>query len=156
MEWGDLTTSIYFKDGSLRDIYVLNTCIDDWQKWIKFVNQNYAVEFYNRKTGDKFLNIDFNKVSEYWDGMNEDGVYASIDLGGFALKCYFTYRNEIENDFSPNEIKNLIDHNSLTKYLKSVSKILNKHIWVTTEMQKNEVLVDVFHDKVTYPPTGPR
>ena len=152
MEWNDLKANIYFKDGSLRDIYVLITNMDDWEKWTEVVNQNYVVEFYDRRTGSKISSIDFNKVIECWQGINEDGVYAIINLDGILLNCYFTDKSEIENDFSPNEIKTITDHNSLMKYLTGISKTLNKPVLITSEMRKSEVLVNVLHDEITYFP----
>jgi len=44
MNWQTIKDKIYYGDGTLRDIYVLNISKEDWAKWIQFVNQNCRVE----------------------------------------------------------------------------------------------------------------
>jgi hypothetical protein len=43
MNWPDLKSKIYYSDGSLRDIHVLQTNLSDWQKWVDYVNENYRI-----------------------------------------------------------------------------------------------------------------
>ena len=45
--WKKLKREIYFCDGSLRDIYVQNIYEQDWRKWIRYVNENYRLEWFN-------------------------------------------------------------------------------------------------------------
>ena len=150
MEWGYINGSVYFKDGSLRDIYVFNTTVEDWEKWIRFVNDNYPIAFYDRRDSSEYSKIDFIKVSECWNGENEEGVYASINVEGIKIMCYFNGEDEIENDFTPSDVKNVTDHNNLMQYLTNVSKALNKPVLVTKEMQEDEVLISFFEGNVTY------
>lgn len=148
MNWDSIKRKIYFKDGSLRDIYVLDTNIVDWERWVNFINQNYSIEFYDRRFKDPSPLIDFNKVKEYWNKENEEGVYAVINVSGIKLMCYFNWKNDIENDFSPNSIKNIQDHNNLINFLIGISNILNKSVRITNEMKEEEVLVHIFHDEI--------
>ena len=41
--------------------------------------------------------------------------------------------DEIENDFFPEEVKTIEQHNLIIEYLKSISKILNKEVILTPE-----------------------
>jgi hypothetical protein len=44
MEWVDLKKKIYYWDGSWRDIYILETTLEDNKKWADYVNDKYLVE----------------------------------------------------------------------------------------------------------------
>jgi len=147
MDWKSIYKSIYFRDGSLRDILILNTNSTDWRKWIDFINQNYIVEFVDRRTNEKNNKIDFAKVKEYWKKINQEGVYASIMIDGIKLMTYFNSENNIENDFWPNDINTIEDHNNLINYLIKVSILLNKPVRVTSEMNEEDILINVLNEK---------
>jgi len=38
MNWKELQQEIYFKDGSLRDIYIYEIAFDDWVIWSNMVH----------------------------------------------------------------------------------------------------------------------
>jgi hypothetical protein len=151
MEWQKINTSIYYKDGSLRDIYIYNTTIHDWKKWIDYVNEKFKIIFHNRSNDITSDKIDIKDVIKYWRKENEYGVFASIDVYGIKLMCYFNLKNEIETDFAPNEIKDVDDHNNLINYLKTVSTILQKPVIVTAEMKEDEILLTVINEDIYYP-----
>ena len=135
MIWEKIKTDIYYSDGSLRDIYVLDSTIEDWKKWIGFINENYQVKFkYFDNQGNKKIEskINFYEVSKYWNNY-ENSISAEFLVGEVLLKCYFFSSDEIENDFFPEEVKSLEQHYLILDYLKSISKILNKEIILTPE-----------------------
>ena len=135
MIWEKIKTDIYYSDGSLRDIYVLDSTIEDWKKWIGFINENYQVKFkYFDNQGNKKIEskINFDEVSKYWNNY-ENSISAEFLVGEVLLKCYFFSSDEIENDFFPEEVKSLEQHYLILDYLKSISKILNKEIILTPE-----------------------
>ena len=135
MIWEKIKTDIYYSDGSLRDIYVLDSTIEDWKKWIGFINENYQVKFeYFDNQGNKKIEskINFDEVSKYWNNY-ENSISAEFLVGEVLLKCYFFSIDEIENDFFPEEVKTIEQHNLIIEYLKSISKILNKEVILTPE-----------------------
>ena len=135
MIWEKIKTDIYYSDGSLRDIYVLDSTIEDWKKWIDFINENYQVKFkYFDNQGNKKIEskINFYEVSKYWNNY-ENSISAEFLVGEVLLKCYFFSIDEIENDFFPEEVKTIEQHNLIIEYLKSISKILNKEVILTPE-----------------------
>ena len=135
MIWEKIKTDIYYSDGSLRDIYVLDSTIEDWKKWIDFINENYQVKFkYFDNQGNKKIEskINFYEVSKYWNNY-ENSISAEFLVGEVLLKCYFFSVDEIENDFFPEEVKTIEQHNLIIEYLKSISKILNKEVILTPE-----------------------
>ena len=150
MNWDELSQRIYYRDGSLRDIYIHNTTIEDWKTWINYVNENYTVQFFDRSNNNKVEKIEIEKIVQYWNKENEDGVFASIDVDGIKIMCYFTIENEIETDFTPGDIKNIGDHNNLVAYLKDCSRTLQKTMVVTAEMQEEKVLIKVTNNTVDF------
>ena len=135
MIWEKIKTDIYYSDGSLRDIYVLDSTIEDWKKWIGFINENYQVKFkYFDNQGNKKIEskINFDEVSKYWNNY-ENSISAEFLVGEVLLKCYFFSINEIENDIFPEEVKTIEQHNLIIEYLKSISKILNKEVILSPE-----------------------
>ena len=91
MIWEKIKTDIYYSDGSLRDIYVLDSTIEDWKKWIDFINENYQVKFeYFDNQGNKKIEskINFYEVSKYWNNY-ENSISAEFLVGEVLLKCYF-------------------------------------------------------------------
>lgn len=153
MNWEYLKENIYFSDGSLRDIYVLNTSRVDWENWIEFVNKNYTIEFNYFDSDGKFTSsktIITEKVFKNWDGISDLMVDATLNIGGILVKCYFFSENEIENDITPVEVKTLEHHHQLMDYLLSVSKILDKEVILTIEnySSSTEKLITINNDQI--------
>ncbi|MBT1689480.1 hypothetical protein [Dawidia soli] len=142
MHWQELKDEIYFEDGSLRDIYVLDITRADWQKWIDLVNRKYTVEFYDARTGITNDKIDFKLVKEYWDSNGErEVIQACIKIGSTNIMCYFFDSSEIENDLNPKEFRSKTDHDSLVDYLDDIAAALNKEVYVTNENTNDSILI---------------
>ena len=144
MHWTDLKKDIYFEGGSLRDLYVLDTNVTDWEKWVEMVNRRYIVEFWDAKTDSKANKIDFEIVQEYLDSNGQrEVVTATINLDSLTIKCYFFDDSEIENDIDPREFKTVDDHVKLIQYINDISVSLDKEVIVTDENTKDLVLIRV-------------
>ena len=144
-----LQKEIYFEDeGLLRDIYVLNTKITDWKKWVDIVNENYSVEFYNGQTKATENKINFKVVQDYMTGKTDLLNSATINLNGIDINCHFFTDQEIENNVDPIQIKTIEDHNRLLDYLQTVSTALNKRIILTPENSRDYVLIECENGKI--------
>lgn len=148
MNWQDLKEQIYFEDGSFRDIYAFNLTYDDWRKWCDFVNQNYEVEFIDKQTDEKQSSINFSEVDAFWQKKSESVKLATIKLGEINVNCHFFVVDEFENDITPNEIKSLEDHKILIDYLKNLSKLFNRQIYLTCENSPDLVLIETSNSAV--------
>lgn len=78
MNWAKLKDKVYYCDGSLRDIYVLQTNIEDNRKWTDFVNENYAIKWFNGLTQFDEMRIDFDVVRGYLMGEHDLCSSASV------------------------------------------------------------------------------
>ena len=147
-EWYKIREEVYYRDGSLRDIYVLDTTRDDWSKWIDLINEKYSVEFYNRQTEKSEAMINKNIVFDYFNRKTDLLNSATITLGKIMVKCHFFTDQEIENDIDPGEIDTIEDHYRLISYLTDISKALSKTVVVTAENQQAIVHISVEGENV--------
>ncbi|HTF21307.1 MAG TPA: hypothetical protein VK658_24690 [Chryseolinea sp.] len=148
MTWRELKNRIYFEDGSLRDVYVLNTNEKDLARWTELINENYLVRFHDAKEGSTTDRISFNAVKETWSTDNRELVTATVKIVGIDINCHFYDHSELEGDIDPREFRSLNDHENLVKYLKDVSNLLGKEVIVTGENTKDWILMRVIGDEV--------
>jgi hypothetical protein len=135
---------IFEKDGALRDIYVQNATISDWEKVVDLLNSEYELTFgvYEDNLADK---IDFEFVKTMFaDETGElETKSATIDLNGIVVKCYFFLENQIEFDINPVEIKTELEFNKITNFMKSISSKLDKEITFCGENQPEFPLIKI-------------
>lgn len=145
MEWQQLKRKIYHEDGSLRDLYVLHTSEEDWQKWVTLVNTAYRVEFFNGAANAVEKQIDFQLIAACWSDTwsNFDASSATIRIRDIRINCHFFGSDDIENDIQPKEIRSVDDHHAVLAYMQAVSVALGKPIRLTEENSRNAVLIEV-------------
>ena len=135
---------IFEKDGALRDIYVQNSTITDWEEVVELLNSEYKLTFgvYEENLTDK---IDFEFVKTMFaDETGElETKSATIDLNGIVVKCYFFLENQIELDINPTEIKTELEFNKITDFMKSISSKLKKQITLCGENQPEFPLIKI-------------
>ncbi|MBC7382103.1 MAG: hypothetical protein H7296_03805, partial [Bacteroidia bacterium] len=128
--WNDIKW-IFEPDGSLRDIYVQDVTIFDWEKLIDFLNSNYKIKFgeEENKQIDKEYAIKYLK--------DETGEMESkalkIDFNEINFHCYFFLPDQIEFDIDPKKIKTINDFESIEKFMVSISKTLKNQVSLTEE-----------------------
>ena len=147
--WHELKENIYFEDGSFRDIYIFDINLEEWEKWVNFVNQNYEVEFIYGETEQRTSSINFSAVKKFWVGKSEFGNRATVKIGKININCHFFASDEFENDVLPKEFKSLDDHKLLTDYLKELSGIFNKKVFLTWENSPEFVLLEVLNSEMS-------
>jgi hypothetical protein len=143
MNWTELKNNIYYIDGSLRDIYILNTNKQDWEKWVNYVNENYRVDSYNGKEDKKENTINFSVIKEKWNGTSDFLSTATVYIDSIQINAHFFTDTEIENDIDPREFNSLEDHNRLIKYMTDLSTLLDKDVILTPENDQETILIKV-------------
>lgn len=135
---------IFEKDGALRDIYVQNATISDWEKVVDLLNSEYQLTFgiYEDNLNNK---IDFGYVKTMFaDETGElETKSVTVDLNGIIVKCYFFLENQIEFDINPTEIKTETEFNKITDFMKSISSKLEKQITLCGENQPEFPLIKI-------------
>jgi hypothetical protein len=78
MDWRKIKETIYFEDGSLRDLYVQETTTLHWQKWVEYVNLHCTSTFYNGKAQCNQAYFDFNVIKGFWAGKHDQSSTVTI------------------------------------------------------------------------------
>ncbi|MGG0177499.1 hypothetical protein [Gottfriedia acidiceleris] len=137
----EVLDKVFFVDGSLRDIYILDANMDDWQKLIDWLClSDWGIEFYI--DGQKNTNIITNG-SKLFEEKKNKSVLMSIDINGVLVNCHFFGEDEIEFDINPQEIIGLTEASSVFEFMSKLSNILGKEIILTEENLLENPLVTV-------------
>jgi hypothetical protein len=132
--WEDIKW-IFTPDGSLRDIYVQDVSISDWEQLIDFLNENYQLEYGIVGEERNKSKIDKREVVEYLTNETAKiyGISTAIDLGGIQAICHFFLLEQIEFDIAPREISSVEDFEKVEKFMQSISWNLGKQVTLTDE-----------------------
>jgi hypothetical protein len=113
-------------DGSLRDLYVLNTSASDWETLLEFVAQfpcayTYDGETRTRPSVEQLLN-------------HRDGSHLlRITLGSATVNCHFFAETEIELDLEPREIEASNEHDQVLRFMEGLASAVAKPVLLTPE-----------------------
>ena len=139
--WNKIKKEIYFVDGSLRDIFVNNITETEWEKWINYVNENYKINW------NGLNKIDYKKIKENRT-KNIQSETANIFIGKIQLNNHFFC--DFENDIDPKEINTEHDHNNIIKYMKNISEIFYKEVYLTEENCSDNYLIKIYKEIIEY------
>ncbi|MES9685386.1 hypothetical protein ABWK22_21295 [Gottfriedia acidiceleris] len=96
----EVLDKVFFVDGSLRDIYVLDVTLEDWQKLIDWLRlSDWVIEFYidGQKNTNKITN-----VSKIFEEKKKKSVLMAINIKSVLINCHFFVEDELEFDINPN------------------------------------------------------
>ena len=89
--WEKLESTIYYCDGSFRDIYIFNTNETDWEKFVTHVNNTYTINWHNIYTNKEDSKIDYSVVREILRGNSEFVSTAGIFIDNLQINAHFFY-----------------------------------------------------------------
>lgn len=126
--------SEFYRDGSLRDIYVLNTHLQDWATAVKFVAGRYAFHLSGAWQGTLFP----PGIEPLFPTGPESQLTAlSFDVGGVRLNCHFFAVDEIEFDLDPAEVSDPSRLDGLLAFMKGLSNAVGKDVLLTPENMRD-------------------
>lgn len=132
--WEDIKW-IFTPDGSLRDIYVQDVSISEWEQLIDFLNENYQLKYGITGEERNKSKIDKQDVVDYLT--DETGeIYCrstAVDLGGIQAICHFFLLEQIEFDIDPREVSSVEDFEKVEKFMQSISWKLGQQVTLTDE-----------------------
>ncbi len=132
------------------DIYILQTSLEDNNKWAEYVNENYRIEWFNGLTQADENKINFEVTKQFWNGNHDLCSTAKVFIDQIQINNHFFIDTEIENDIDPREINSIEDHQRVVKYMIDLSQLLDKQIILTPENDKEIVLMKVSKDGIEY------
>ncbi|MGN9167037.1 protein export chaperone secb [Paenibacillus jamilae] len=139
MNYDEVANEVFFEDGSLRDIYILDTDIQIWAIIFEYLESN---EINYRVTIDGLITRT-RDITELLRIKKEASIGITIECSEIDICGYFYEGSVIEFDISPIQIDSEKKIDILMNFLKSLSRKLNKTIIITPEMTMEEVLVRV-------------
>lgn len=127
--WKDIP-SLWYADGSLRDIYLLNTNLADWKALITFVTRYQSNYFCDGEentlpSADAFF-------------QNRDHHHMlRIDIAGATVNCHFFITSEIELDIAPYEIQSAEVHDEILSFIEALATTIGKEALLTPENESD-------------------
>ena len=142
--WEDIKW-IFEPDGSLRDIYVQEVSISDWEKLIDFLNENYPLKYGIAGEERSISQIEKQDIVRYLSDETGEMYCRSttIDLGGVHANCHFFLSEQIEFDIDPKEINSVGDFEKVLKFMQSISWTLKQQVTLTDENTPEFPLIKV-------------
>ncbi len=135
MEWDDCRDAFH-ADGSLRDIYVLNTTTEDWRRLFDAFLQYERTLYCD---GDPTTMIE--DPATIFEGCSEHHYLLKVLVRGVALHCHFFTIEEIEIDVDPKEINSQRDLDAVLDAMGSIGRALARPVILTEETTQNIVWI---------------
>ncbi len=102
--WNDIKW-IFEPDGSLRDIYVQDVSLKEWEELIDFMNSEFRLSYSGEDQIDKKYTLKY--LQDTSGEMQSRSL--TIDLGSIKVNGYFFLVEQIEFDIDPKEINSIDD-----------------------------------------------
>lgn len=127
MQLNDVAT-VFEADGSLRDIYVSNTSVSDWEKVISLCSE-FGEVTYTCDGKEAPLPTSAAKLLDD----REHSHCMSVDLGGPVANAHFFTEDAIELDLHPREISSQAALDCVIKFCVKLSQEIERDVKITPE-----------------------
>lgn len=142
LEWEKLKSELA-DDNSLRDIYVLDTTLNDWQVLFDKLKTTYQLQY------------TVDGQSQQWPGSLEkvfaDSAQArpmvSLDIGQIVLVSHFFTFDEIEFDILAYEINSQQTFDNVLGFLRLVGDNTGKPVLLTDENNQRQPIISYWPDQ---------
>jgi hypothetical protein len=137
MDW-DQVSADFEPDGALRDIYVLDATLADWQAVVdRLRTLNPRPKFC---IGGEEVALPIDVTELFFRGPDDLCPSLHVPLGSATLNCHFFVDDEIEFDLDPREMgPSLLD--PLIEFLKELGTVTAKPVVLTMENMPEAVIM---------------
>ena len=135
MDWSQIATDSK-SDGSLRDIYILGTSIDDWALIWNVLTASGSLAF----GVDGIARTPPADVREAFALHASHSVTACYRLGKQRLNCHFFVEEEVEFDLDPKDVDGLVEAERLGQFLVDLGRMTSKEVRLTAENEREAVI----------------
>lgn len=137
----EVISKYFYQDGSLRDIYILQSHLFEWDMLFDFFESNPKIEFLIFKDGEEVIErLSVNKINNL---NNDYSMSIQIKYHDILIIGYFREADYIEFDITPKEIVSLEEVFIVIEFMKEISKITKKVVILTPEMDMQEEYIRV-------------
>lgn len=136
MDWPQLARN-FEADGSLRDICIFGTSIDDWANvWAALIVEPSSLAF----TVDGEPSTAPLDVAAVFLLGRAHSVCASYALGNQHLNCHFFLEEEIEFDLDPSDVVGADEAKQLAEFMTRMGRATSKEVRLTLENEKDAII----------------
>lgn len=151
MDWSQIAPG-FRADGSLRDISICGTSMDDWARvWAALTAEPSSLKF----TIDGEPRTPPLEVTEAFRQGRAHSVCASYTLGQQRLNCHFFCEEEIEFDLDPRDVVGPNEAKQLAEFITSMGRATSKEVRLTPENEAGSTIAcyEPATDEVVWTPT---
>lgn len=137
MEW-QYVSADFEPDGALKDIYISNATLDDWQAVIDALKSGMpALDF---RVGNEAAELPSDVSMIFLTGPNDLRSTLRVPMGKATLNCHFFSDDEVEFDLDPRDMNaDLLP--LLLDFLTLLGNATNKSVLLTMEnMPEAEIM----------------
>jgi hypothetical protein len=136
MDWREVKGA-FLQDGSLRDVYVVGSSLDDWPALLRALNISEYKLFFSRGGEVQSLPTDMRRqLQDDYDL----GYLLQVDLGGPVLNCHFFPDEEIEFDLDPRGVAFIDAAEKVFSFMSRLGNAVKKPVHLTGENVKEWLL----------------
>ena len=139
-QWDEIKIE-FEAEGSLRDIYVENIEVFEWDNFLDFLRASkYKLEFtHGEQSIEMPANFSLIRVLQETDPTTLF-IWLNDDI---QLNCHFFISNEIELDLSPYDFNGESEFLTLIEFLESLAAALKKKIILTHEGMQEQIILSI-------------
>ena len=131
-------------DGSLRDIYVLNASLADWDTFVQTLpGMSYRTEFLI----DDAAALLPAATMGLFERRADHAPLLRLFAGPVMLCCHFFSDQELEFDLDPREVQGAPEFQGVLDFMRNLGGVLGKPVILTPENQPE-------HPMISYDPRG--
>lgn len=155
MNWQDVEAEFEW-DGSLRDLYVLETDRETWQKALDFLRTSaYPLSYFVDGEGAELP----AEVAAIFSRRSATSPLLSVDVYGIHINCHFFVEEQIEFDVDPREVNDEARFGHLCEFIQRLGQNLGRSVILTPETsghEEQEVIIRYLpmDDHFEYTPVG--
>ncbi len=145
----------FARDGSLRDIYVLGTTVEDWERALGAVRERYAPLRFTAGGEPAALP---ERAADIFP-LREHGTapLLSFEVGGTLVTCHFFTPEEIEFNIDPGDVTGQDRLEAIADFLRRLAGVVGRPALLTPEnLPQSPILrADPNSDRVAFLPPPP-
>lgn len=129
MEWSQIAAALQ-AEGSLCDIYVFDTSLDDWVSvWSALLSDPDNLSF----TVDGEANTPPLDVAEAFQLRMNHSVCGSYAVGKQRLNCHFFITEQVEFHLDPRDVDDPSEGDRLAEFITMLGRVTSKEVRLTPE-----------------------
>lgn len=126
-------------DGSWRDIYILNTNSEDWNRFLKsLLHSKYKTIFWIDGEAVKPIKT----IQRALEIRNQANPLMCINASGVHIACHFFTDEEMEFDLDPREVNNQQDLDNVLNFIIFLGNLLEKKVILTPENISSTIIIE--------------